>query len=85
MYVRPFPVVRKCTYFKRTIKETTECTDNSLASSRNLRLFIPSGPGALLRGSDFKTVSTSSRVICIEVRSTHYNFQTHVAQHLVIE
>ena len=43
--------------------------DNSEASSRRIRLLIPSGPAALPIGRDFSTVSISLGVNCIKVKS----------------
>ena len=41
--------------------------DNSEASSRRIRLLIPSGPAALPIGRDFSTVSISLGVNCIKL------------------
>ena len=43
--------------------------DNSEASSRRIRLLIPSGPAALPIVRDFSTVSIALEVNCIKVKS----------------
>ena len=56
-YMRNLPVIREDTCSKRLYNREQNGMDNSEASSRRIRLLIPSGPAALPVGRDFSTVS----------------------------